>query len=132
VTPLEELDPELIDQAIRRLLKAPRPPHREIAVIRRLEASRELAEWVEIMRRLPPVYPDPEVNLKAMLYSAVSIGLEVGYELGGRNPELFKLLVAVRHCLKSYEYGNSATDPAKDMADRLETVLRNAGIKIDF
>lgn len=31
---------------------------------------------------------------------------------------------AVIHCLRSYQYGNSATDLAKETADRCEAVLR--------
>lgn len=47
-------------------------------------------------------------------------------------PEMAKLLEASRHLLKSYEYGNSATEPAKDMADRIEQVLKDAGIEVKF
>jgi hypothetical protein len=34
-----------------------------------------------------------------------------------------KLMKAAMHVLRSYEYGNAATEPAKDMADRLEEVI---------
>jgi hypothetical protein len=46
--------------------------------------------------------------------------------------EMLKILEAARHCLKSYEFGNSATDPAHDMAERIEQVLRKNGIEVRF
>jgi len=47
-------------------------------------------------------------------------------------PEMAKLLEASRHLLKSYEYGNSAIEPAHDMAERIEKVLKDAGIEVKF
>jgi len=80
---LEEVDPELIDQAVGRVCRlAKGDPSREIAIATHLSMSAELVEWVEMIYNEPPPSPDPVVARKAMLFSAVSIGLEVGYELG--------------------------------------------------
>lgn len=130
---LEELDPELLDQTVCRLLAQPRPPDREAAIGAHLSQSSELREWVEMLA-------DLSVPIKALIYSAVSIGLEVGYQLGehenrrlGQVPtEVLKLLEAARHCFKSYEYHNSATEPARDMAERIEQVLKKNGVEVKF
>ena len=47
-------------------------------------------------------------------------------------PEMLRLLEAARHCLKSYEFHNSATEPARDMADRIEALLKGIGIEVKF
>jgi hypothetical protein len=47
-------------------------------------------------------------------------------------PEILSLLVAIRHCLKSYEFHNSATEPARDMAKRIEEVLKKNGVEVKF
>ena len=37
--------------------------------------------------------------------------------------ECCRLLIAASHALRSYEYGNAATEPAKDMADAIDRFL---------
>jgi len=39
-------------------------------------------------------------------------------------------LKAAFHCLRSYEFGNSATEPAKDVADRIKHVLAQNGVVV--
>jgi hypothetical protein len=133
---LEEIDPGLLDQAICRLLAQSRPPHREAAIIAHLSESSELQEWVKMMTK----FSVPSVPIEARIYTAVSIGLEVGYHLGEHEArraqvvptETLRLLEAARHCLKSYEYHNSATEPARDMAERIEQVLKKNGVEVNF
>jgi hypothetical protein len=46
--------------------------------------------------------------------------------------ELLKLLEASRHCLKSYEYGNAATELAHEIAEKIAEVIRKYGIDVRF
>lgn len=43
--------------------------------------------------------------------------------LFAKNQEAKRLLEAASHALKSYAYGNSATDLAKDLAESIDTFL---------
>jgi hypothetical protein len=42
--------------------------------------------------------------------------------------ELVKAAFAAVHALRSYQYGNSSTELAKEIADYLETAINNADI----
>jgi hypothetical protein len=44
-------------------------------------------------------------------------------EIRGTVDESFRLLKTASHTLRSYQYGNAATDPAKDMADAIDRFL---------
>ncbi len=48
------------------------------------------------------------------------------------NGDLLKVLEAARHCIKSYQHGNAATDLAKEMAEKIEEVLKKNGVEIQF
>jgi hypothetical protein len=81
---LEDVDPELLDQAIRQLLarREQHPnPAREAAIVERIGRSREMMEWAEMLAG-----PLPAALLPVL--TAVAIGLEVGYELGARGENL--------------------------------------------
>lgn len=83
---LEEIDPELLNQAIRMLLSRPRPIHKEAAITAHLQQSRELAEWVEMCAvAAGPLATKLKLSLfeahQAQLYTAFAIGLEIGYVL---------------------------------------------------
>ena len=84
---LENLDPELIDQAIRRVLAVSRSPEREVAIATHLGGSGELLEWVMMLQAEAPPDPDPSLAAIAKLFTAVAVGLEVGYQLGFREAE---------------------------------------------
>ena len=81
---LEEIDPELIDQTIRRMMSAPRPDDREVAIATHLGESRELMEFIQMILRSPAPDPDLALSAVSMLLSAAAIGMEVGYALGIR------------------------------------------------
>jgi hypothetical protein len=84
VIQLEDLDPELLDQVIRRLLARRQTnlnPAREAAIAEHLSQSAELMEWAEMIARAPVV------REMSRLLTAVCIGLEIGYELGGREKQ---------------------------------------------
>jgi hypothetical protein len=49
--------------------------------------------------------------------------VEANARLIAAAPEMLRLLTAASHALRSYQYGNSATDPAKDVADLIDAVL---------
>lgn len=79
---LEDVDPGLIDQAIRRLMEHfdHRAPDREAAITAHLEQSGELREWLQMTADVVH-----QVGLlKPGLFAACAIGLEIGYELGLR------------------------------------------------
>jgi hypothetical protein len=84
---LENLDPVLIDQAIRQVLAGERSPEREAAVAMHLGTSPELMEWVQMIVALPVPSSDPRVAALSRFFTAVSLGLEVGYQLGSREAE---------------------------------------------
>jgi len=85
---LEEVDPGLIDQSIRRVLAMARAPDREAMIAHKLSSSAELDEWVDILVQfsLMPHF-DPDAAQKAVVLSAVAVGLEVGYALGMRESQ---------------------------------------------
>jgi hypothetical protein len=76
---LEDIDPGILDQTIRRLLSRERPPDREAAIAAHLGQSAELREWVEMLAAA-------HAPTMLLVYSAMAIGLEIGYELGQRQP----------------------------------------------
>jgi hypothetical protein len=84
---IEEIDPELIDHAVRRVCAASRPLDRELAIATHLGGSAELLEWVEMIYRDPAPDPDPRIAAMSKLFSAVAVGLEVGYALGFHEAE---------------------------------------------
>jgi hypothetical protein len=89
---LEEIDPELLDQAIRKLLARARPPHREAAIAAHLGQSKELREWIEMcatgVKRIAADHGlNPLQALQVQLYTAFVIGLETGYILYEREME---------------------------------------------
>lgn len=45
-------------------------------------------------------------------------------------PEMCRLLIAAYHALRSYQYGNSATEPAKDLADLIAAALKTVGVEV--
>jgi len=49
--------------------------------------------------------------------------VEANARLIAAAPEMHKFLTAASHALRSYQYGNSATEPAKDLADLIDAVL---------
>jgi hypothetical protein len=84
---LEDVDPELLDQAIRQLLarREQHPnPAREAAIVERIGRSREMMEWAEMLIGQGPATPYE----LAKVLTGVAIGLEVGYELGARGENL--------------------------------------------
>ena len=46
--------------------------------------------------------------------------------LKARNAELTEILEAALHCVRSYQYGNSAPALAEEMGDAIEKVLKPA------
>ena len=44
-----------------------------------------------------------------------------------QNAKLVEVLKASMHAIRSYQYGNSATELAEEMADAYEKLLREAG-----
>lgn len=44
-------------------------------------------------------------------------------ELVGTMAESHRLLIAASHALRSYQYGNAATDSAKDMAESIDRFI---------
>ena len=83
---LEEVDPELIDQAIRRIVAGRRAPDREVAIATHLSGSAELKEWIEMLADTAPnLAQEFQLSLpdamRSLLYTALAVGLEVGYEL---------------------------------------------------
>ena len=84
---LEEIDPVLIDHAIRRVLAMKRAPDREIAIANHLGGSAELMEFAEMIQMEPPPDPDPRTAALSKILSAVAVGLEVGYQLGFHEAE---------------------------------------------
>ena len=89
---LEELDPELLDQAIRKLLARARQPHREAAIAAHLGQSKELREWIEVCASGMKDFASaqgltPSQALQVQLYTAFVIGLETGYILYERELE---------------------------------------------
>jgi hypothetical protein len=87
VIDLQDLDPELIDQAIRRVLATPRSPERELAIATHLGGSTELLEWAEMIYDERPPHPAPRVTAMSKILTAVAVGLEIGYQLGIREAE---------------------------------------------
>jgi hypothetical protein len=43
-------------------------------------------------------------------------------------PEIVTVLTAASHALRSYQYGNSATDLAKEIADKCDDLIRRVGV----
>lgn len=89
---LEEIDPGLIDQAIRRLLAKPRAMDKEAAISAHMQKSAELKEWVEMVARAAgPMATKFRLSLHEahmlQLYVAVALGMEVGYVLYERELE---------------------------------------------
>jgi hypothetical protein len=83
---LEEIDPVLLDQAIRRLLAQPRAIDREAAIATHLEKSSELKEWVEMLNHniwqlTRPLKLSLSEGHVIQLYIAFALGLETGYVL---------------------------------------------------
>ena len=82
---LEEIDPLLLDQVIRRLLAKPRAEDREAAIAAHLQQSAELKEWIEMLntKALWELVRASQLSLSeghlVQLYIAFSLGLEVGY-----------------------------------------------------
>lgn len=77
---LEEIDPELIDQAVRAVVRdRRRAPDKEVAIATHVSESPEIMEWVELMAKSSPPF-SPWVRSM----SAICIGMEVGYQLGLR------------------------------------------------
>jgi hypothetical protein len=62
-----------------------------------------------------------KLGLKLMDYFSLH-SLDLLKKLGERD-EMRRLLEAASHGLRSYQYGNAATDPAKDMADSIDRFL---------
>jgi len=87
VRQLQDVDPELIDQAVRRVCAMQRSPEREAAISHHLAGSAELLEWVQMLLVEPAPVPDPRIAAMAKIFSAVAIGLEVGYQLGFHEKE---------------------------------------------
>jgi hypothetical protein len=89
---LEEIDPGLLDQAIRRLLAKPRAIDKEAAISAHMEKSAELKEWVEMVAQaVGPMATKLNLTVfeahQAQLYVAFALGLEVGYVLYERELE---------------------------------------------
>jgi hypothetical protein len=55
-------------------------------------------------------------------------GLRLDKKLMEATPEILTLLTAASHALRSYQYGNSATDLAKEIADKCDDLIRRVGV----
>jgi hypothetical protein len=81
---VEDVDPKLLDQAVRQVCATRRSPDRELAIASHLGESAELLEWLKMILSEPPPDPDPRVAAMARICTAVAVGLEIGYALGAR------------------------------------------------
>src|SRR6266581_1161419 len=86
--PLEEVDPELLDQAVRRIVaEIRRAPDREVAIANRVWQSDEVREWICFIHSEPvPTALGVDILMMRLL-SAFAIGLEVGYDLGAHEAQ---------------------------------------------
>jgi ABC-type histidine transport system ATPase subunit len=81
---LAQIDPELLDQAVRKVCaqrKSGGGP-REAAIAFKLSESPEVLEWLEMLYAEPPASRDPEIAQKAIIMASFAIGIEIGYMLG--------------------------------------------------
>ena len=79
-------------------------------------------------RVLATVYPEHyrqrHVSAEAILRSYAEA--EASARLITAAPDMAEALKAAVHALRSYQYGNAATELAKDVADRCEAILAKA------
>lgn len=81
-----------------------------------VEAGKAVHEW-RCLAIVPCDADDDEVpRLEA----------EANARLIAAAPDLYRLLTAAKHALRSYQYGNAATDLAKDIADDAEKLIAKA------
>jgi hypothetical protein len=81
--PLEEIDPLLMDQAVRRVISGVRDVGKEATIAENIASSQEMREWVQMLRYANDLEVPEGVDLVMMkLLSAFTVGVEVGYDLG--------------------------------------------------